>query len=126
MIEGPPTLKDIRILLLEDDALISLDTEDMLMSLGAARVFVAHTIAEAEAILARETVDAAVLDLVIGSDRCEELAQRLVSAPIPVVFASGFGDAESLPLELRTVPTVEKPYSSQALQDALLAALRPQ
>jgi DNA-binding NtrC family response regulator len=126
VIEGSPTLKDARILLLEDDALISLDTEDMLMSLGAARVFVAHTIAEAESILARDTVDAAVLDLVIGSDRCEDLAQRLVSAPIPVVFASGFGDADSLPAALRTIPNVEKPYSSQALQAALLTALRPQ
>jgi response regulator RpfG family c-di-GMP phosphodiesterase len=118
-------LNGVRILLLEDDALISLDTEDMLLSLGALRVLVAHTIAAAEAILEREAVDAAVLDLVIGADRCEALAERLLSAAIPFVFASGFGDSASLPAALRGVPTVEKPYSSQALHAALLGVLDP-
>ena len=115
---------NVRILLLEDDALICLDTEDILLSLGAAEVLVAHTIEEAEAILAREAVDAAVLDLVIGNHRCEALAQRLVTTAVPVIFASGFGDPASLPEMLRAVPTVEKPYSDQALHAALLSALR--
>jgi DNA-binding response OmpR family regulator len=115
-------LQDIRILLLEDDALISIDTEDMLRSLGAARVLVAHTIEEAEAILAKESVDAAVLDLLIGSGSCEDFAGRLVARPLPIVFASGLGEGV-LPEPLRAVPTVAKPYSSQALGAALSRAL---
>ncbi len=116
-------LQNVCILLLEDDALISIDAEDMLMSLGAARVLVAHTIDEAEALIDREKIDAAVLDLVIGRDRCEDLAHRLVTRPVPVVFASGMDDRASLPEALRRVPTVEKPYSSQALQAALNSVL---
>ncbi len=116
-------LQDVRILLLEDDALISIDAEDMLLSLGAARVLVAHTVGEAEAIVAREAVDAAVLDLLIGSERCEDFAGRLAARPLPIVFASGFGDKGTMPETLRDVPTVEKPYSPQALGDALARAL---
>jgi DNA-binding NtrC family response regulator len=116
-------LQNICVLLLEDDALISIDTEDMLMSLGVRRVHVAHTLAAAEALLARETVDAAVLDLVIGHERCEEFATRLAAARVPIVFASGMRDAASLSEALRDVPTVDKPYSSQALHAALSQAL---
>jgi DNA-binding NtrC family response regulator len=117
------SLQDVRILLLEDDALISIDAEDMLLSLGAARVLVAHTVEEAEAIVARERIDAAVLDLLIGSERCEEFAGRLAARPIPIVFASGFGDSGTLPEALKAVPTVAKPYSPQALGAALARAL---
>jgi DNA-binding NtrC family response regulator len=115
-------LKDARILLLEDDALISIDAEDMLRSLGAARVLVAHTVEEAEAIVAAETIDAAVLDLLIGSGSCEDFAGRLAARPLPIVFASGFGEGIR-PAPLRGVPTVAKPYSSQALGCALARAL---
>ena len=124
MIERPMALQNICVLLLEDDALISIDTEDMLMSLGVRRVSTsAHTLEEAQAIVERETVDAAVLDLVIGHDRCEDFAIRLAAAAVPIVFASGMRDAASLPEALRDVPTVDKPYTSQALHSALARAL---
>ena len=123
MIERPMALQNICVLLLEDDALISIDTEDMLLSLGVRRVHVAHTLEAAQAVLDRETVDAAVLDLVIGRDRCEAFASRLATARVPIVFASGMRDPASLPEALREVPTVDKPYSSQALHSALARAL---
>jgi CheY-like chemotaxis protein len=118
----PQSLQDVRILLLEDDALISIDTEDMLLSLGASRVLVAHTIEEAEAIIAAEMVDAAVLDLLIGGGSCEDFAGRLAARPLPIVFASGFAGGP-LPEQLRAVPTVAKPYSPQALGAALSRAI---
>ena len=114
------SLEDI--LLLEDDALISLDTEDMLLSLGTGRVHVAHSLDEAERIIARQKLDAAVLDLVIGTERSEGLARRLVEQSLPVIFASGYGDAGSTAEGLEHVPTVRKPYSAQALEAALAAA----
>lgn len=114
------SLEDI--LLLEDDALISLDTEDMLLSLGASRVHVAHSLDEAEGIIARQKLDAAVLDLVIGAARSEDLARRLVEQSMPVIFASGYGDVGAIAEGLERVPTVRKPYSAQALEAALAAA----
>ena len=70
-------------------------------------------------------MDAAVLDLVIGHDRCEEFASRLAAARVPIVFASGMRDPASLPEALREVPTVDKPYTSQALHGALAGARAP-
>lgn len=119
----PSSLDKVRVLLLEDDALISLDTEDMLLSLGAARVHVAHSLEEAEEIVAREQLDAAVLDLVIGARRSEDLARRLVERCLPVIFASGYNDAGAVAEGLDGLPTVQKPYTAQALEMALIAAL---
>jgi len=119
-----PTLPAIgAVLLLEDDALISLDTEDMLLSLGAARVHVAHNLADAERIVARLQLDAAVLDLAIGPERSEALARRLVARSVPVIFASGYDDAGGLSAGLECVPMVRKPYSAQALLAALATVL---
>jgi DNA-binding response OmpR family regulator len=123
--DTPFALQSLSILLLEDDALISLDTEDTLLALGAARVFVAHTIEEAEALMASERIDAAVLDLVIGRGKSDALACRLVESGVPVIFASGFGDTGGLPEPLRHVSTIDKPYSPQTLYAALAAALGP-
>ena len=103
-------LNDLIVLLLEDDALISIDTEDALVSLGAARVLVAHTIDESEEIIARETIHAAVLDLVIGRGKSDALACRILERGIPVIFASGFDNSASLPEELRA-----RPHRRQAL-----------
>lgn len=120
---SPPTLENVRVLLLEDDALISLDTEDMLLDLGAAQVHVAHSLVEAETFLAADTVDAAVLDLVIGAQRSEELARRLVQRSLPIIIASGYGEAGILAEGLENVPVVRKPCSIDALEEALLTAL---
>ena len=122
-LERLPAIEGAYILLLEDDALISIDSEEMLLSLGASRVLVAHTLAEAEAIVARERVDAAVLDLLIGRERSDAFAARLLARPIPVVFASGFADSTSLPEALRGVPMVDKPYTGRSLMAALGAAI---
>lgn len=116
-------LENIRVLLLEDDALISLDTEDMLLDLGAAQVHVAHSLAEAESILATDAVDAAVLDLVIGAQRSEDLARRLVQQSLPIIIASGYGEAGLLTEGFEDVPVVRKPCSVDALEAALLTAL---
>jgi DNA-binding NtrC family response regulator len=123
LIERPVALQNICVLLLEDDALISIDTEDMLLSLGVRQVHVAHSLDTAQAILERERVDVAVLDLVIGQHRAEGFAASLAAARIPIVFASGMRDSASLPEALRAVPTVDKPYTSQALHGALARAL---
>ncbi len=123
VIERPVALQNTCVLLLEDDALISIDTEDMLMSLGVRRVLVAHAVEEAQSIVDQEAVDAAVLDLVIGQTRCEDFACRLAASGIPIVFASGMRDPASLPEILHDIPTVDKPYTSQALHAALAKAL---
>jgi DNA-binding response OmpR family regulator len=113
-------VQDARVLLLEDDALISIDAEDMLLALGARAVFVAHSLADAAAMLDREVIDIAVLDIRIGNGRSDTLAQDIRARDIPFIFTSGYGSESGLPDGLGNVPTVAKPYTP----DALLVAFR--
>jgi DNA-binding response OmpR family regulator len=108
-------LRDARILLLEDDALISIDAEDMLLTLGAGAVLVAHNLADAGALLDRESIDAAVLDIRIGSGRSDDLALTLIERGIPFIFTSGYGAASDLAPGAEAVPIVGKPYAMESL-----------
>jgi DNA-binding NtrC family response regulator len=114
--EGRSPISGARVLLLEDDALISMDAEDMLRDLGAGRVYVAHTLEAARTILDVEPVDAAVLDVLIGSGRSDDLARLLADRAIPFVFASGYGDSPPLPGVSPRVPKLQKPYSADGLK----------
>jgi DNA-binding NtrC family response regulator len=115
MIMTPINLSDACILLVEDDALISIDAEDMLLGLGARAVHVAHTVADAEALVGRETFDAAVLDIRIGSGRSDALALDLLARGVPFIFTSGYGEASELAPGIGDVPVVGKPYAAEAL-----------
>jgi CheY-like chemotaxis protein len=119
-----PALRGASILLLEDDALISIDAEDMLRTIGARQVFVAHTLEAAADVVRREAIDGAVLDVLIGKGRSDALARLLSDRRIPVVFASGCGEM-LVPEDLRHIPKVEKPYSDEALRSAFAAAGLP-
>jgi CheY-like chemotaxis protein len=110
-----------RVLLVEDDALISLDAEDMLLGLGARCVRLAHTLAEADALLAAETFDLAVLDIRVGASRSDALALKLVERGMPFIFTSGYNAGVELPGALQSVPTVGKPYTPETLRAALAA-----
>jgi CheY-like chemotaxis protein len=120
--QGRSLVSGARVLLLEDDALISMDAEDMLRELGAGHVYVAHTLEAAQAILDGNQVDAAVLDVRIGRGRSDDFARLLADRGIPFVFASGYGD--NLPLRdgLAEVPKLQKPYSADGLRSAFAAA----
>lgn len=105
-------------LLVEDNALIGLDAEDMLRSMGAREICVAHTLPAARAALAGGAVEVVVLDLLIGSERSEDLARELVEQNLPVVIASGLANTIQLPDDIRHIPVVAKPYSPVSLASA--------
>jgi hypothetical protein len=117
-------LRGTRILLLEDDALISIDGEDMLLGLGARAVLVAHSVADAEALVGREPPDAAVLDIRIGNGRSDAFALGLMARGIPLIFTSGYGAPDLAP-GAETVPVVGKPYGPEALVAAFLSLHEP-
>jgi CheY-like chemotaxis protein len=114
-------LRDARMLLLEDDALISIDAADMLVGLGAGAVLVAHTVADAQALVRREAIDAAVLDIRIGNGRSDALALDLIARGIPFVFTSGYAAGPDLAPGAEAVPVVGKPYVSESLVAAFAA-----
>ncbi|MFN7090551.1 MAG: response regulator [Allorhizobium sp.] len=109
------------VLILEDEPLIAFALEDMLLEVGAKDLRLATTIAEAFRFLDNCLPDFAVLDVNIRGERSYEVARELSRRGVPLVFATGYGDAEH-PEALKTVPTLTKPYSLDDLRSAVVAA----
>lgn len=114
-------LSGLRILLLEDEALIALDVEQLCRDNGAEDVVVASSLGEAGSIAA--TYDAAILDVMLGGEPTLEFARALSVRQIPFVFASGYDGLGAMSAAFPEVAIVRKPYAGPDLVDALVASL---
>lgn len=111
------------VLLLEDNMIVALEAEDTLLDLGAQAVWAASTLREAEAIINREPIDLAMLDINIGLDTSLDLASRLAARGVPFIFASGYGDDVRLAEGQAAVPILKKPYDGEQIRRAMATAL---
>jgi CheY-like chemotaxis protein len=118
-------------LLVEDEALVALVTEENLRSMGFEPV-VASTAGEAlEALVSGEPMSFAMVDVGLPDMRGDALARRLRanSPSLPIVLASGYDS-----LELKRgfaddhhLRVLTKPYSEHQLREALTElALSPE
>lgn len=109
-----------RILVVEDEPIVAMLIEDMLEELGASAVGPVPSVSLALGLLGAERVDAAVLDVNLGSERSDAVANRLTADGIPFIFATGYGreNLTGKPAEVLT-----KPYRIEMLKDALMRAL---
>jgi CheY-like chemotaxis protein len=119
MIDDVP-LEGLKILVVEDEALVAVMVEDMLVALGARVVGPASTLAQGLALAAAEALDAAVLDVNVRGEPITPLADLLRQSGVPIVFATGYGEA---PAGLHEhAPVLEKPYTREDLGKAIVAA----
>ncbi|WP_380787107.1 HWE histidine kinase domain-containing protein [Sphingomonas sp. R86521] len=116
-------LLGLRVLLLEDNMIVAMTAENLLLDLGAAHVWTASHLDNADAIMTTETVDFAMLDINLGDETSVDLAVRLRAAAIPFFFASGYGDDAGLTDDLADSIIVRKPYSKHDLQGAITLVL---
>ncbi|HEL3017007.1 TPA: response regulator [Stenotrophomonas maltophilia] len=98
------------ILLLEDDAAFAPLLRDVL-SMAGYDVRLARSTPEAMAHIEVGSLAAAVLDWRVLDDNAEGVADRLQSARVPYVFASGAG-ATAVPERHRWAPFFTKPFAS--------------
>ncbi len=115
-------LSGLRVLVVEDEAQAALQIEDMLESLGCAVVGPAARVADAVALLEREPVDIAVLDLNVAGELVYPVAEVLASRQRPFFFATGFG-ITTLNAAYRNRLVLQKPYGLANLSRALLNSL---
>ena len=120
-------LNGLRVLLVEDEALVAMLVEDMLAEHGCTVVATASRLEEALS-KARDPsleIDVAILDLNLAGETTFSVAQALSQRGVPFAFATGYG-AGGLPPEWRTRPTLQKPFTGadigRVLADALPAA----
>ena len=117
-------LAGLRLLIVEDEALIAMTLEDMLCQLGCLVVGVAGTATRAMALAEDRSlsIDGAILDVNLGGEMVYPAATRLVERRVPFVFCTGYGKA-GLAAEFAHVPTLGKPYREDQLRDLILDGL---
>ncbi|WP_313612771.1 HWE histidine kinase domain-containing protein [Agrobacterium sp.] len=109
----------LKVLLVEDQMLIAMDVENMLEDNGIFGVETATSSGMALEKLKSFSPDIAILDINLGSDTSIPVAQELLKRDIPFMFATGYSDSLSVPVELTNVPVIRKPYDEDALMSAI-------
>lgn len=113
-----------RIFVVEDEALVLINLEDMLDSLGWTVVAQAMNLADAERLAANiGTPDAAILDVNLGGVTVFPAARILTERNVPILFATGYGK-DGLPEEWRDRPVIMKPYTQSDVELALSRLVR--
>jgi CheY-like chemotaxis protein len=112
------SLEGLRVLVVEDDYLISLLFDDMLTSAGCVVVGPLPRLTDALEAATKENCDAAVLDVNLGGERVYPVAKILAARHVPFIFVTGYsGDA--LPREYAEQPRIAKPFKAAQLLGAL-------
>jgi DNA-binding LytR/AlgR family response regulator len=118
----PADLRGLRILVVEDEFLVSLDLEAMLQELGGVVVGPLATLDRATTVARDEALDVALLDVNVGGRLVTPVADALAERAIPFVFCTGY-DAASLPARHAAAPILMKPCQAHQLREALLGVL---
>lgn len=106
-----------RILVVEDDPILSITLEDVLIEAGAVVIGPVAWLSEALDLAGSAQLDVAVLDVNINGGHSYSVAEQLAARGIPFLFATGYAK-EGLQTAL-AAPILHKPYSPQQLHNAL-------
>jgi CheY-like chemotaxis protein len=120
MTDAPRTLK---ILIVEDEAIIAMLMEDMVAELGHSVAATTGRIDEATKLAQKADFDFAVLDLSLDGVRTYSIAEMLAARNVPFVFATGYGSA-GLDPEWKQRMTLQKPFQSHDLARVIRALAR--
>ena len=108
-----------RVLLIEDNMIIALDTEEMLRELGVEDVLVSGSVTQALRAIEKDQPDFAVLDFNLGEESSEPVARELKRMGVPFVLATGYSAKEVRFEELGARAILKKPYDKSDLGKAL-------
>lgn len=105
---------------MEDDVLLAMDLAEELEASGFEVVGPCMSAAQALSVFEKEGCDAAVLDINLGHETSETVAQHLQSLGIPFVVASGYSK-DQWPQVFRGQASVMKPFQTDTLVNLLAA-----
>lgn len=116
--------KGKRALVVEDEAIVAFDLEDMLTDLGFDEVVVCNSFDAAEEVLGADTsFDLAMFDLNLNGVISVPLIETARAAGIPSVVTSGYEEAV-ISLQDMAVPRIVKPYGVSTIQTAIEGLVR--
>ena len=110
--------KKLRVLVVEDEALVAMFVEDMLMDIGHEVGAVASRMQEALDAARTGTFDLAIIDVNLDGKPSYPIAEVLKERGIPFVFATGYG-AGGLDPKFAGTPVLAKPFAMADLQRLL-------
>lgn len=119
-----PTLKGVRILVVEDNFVVADALRFILASYDGTVTAIVRNLGVAFAALVTDRIDVAILDINLNGTSVVPLADELNAQGIPFVFVSGYGDEDLLPVHLRTRPRFDKPVEPDRLVGCLIEITR--
>jgi two-component sensor histidine kinase/CheY-like chemotaxis protein len=109
---------DLRVLLVEDEALVAMMMQDVLEDLGCTIFGPYRTLASAVEAAKDEAVDLALLDINLGDELVYPAAEILAARGVRFVFLTGY-DNDHVDTRFRYASVLQKPFDREALQRVL-------
>lgn len=118
------SLHGLKMLIVEDEAMVAMLVEDMLSNLGCEVVDIVASVEQGLLLLASAGIgiEAAILDVNLGGEKVFPIADALVKLGIPFVFATGYGRAGIEP-RFSDRPVLNKPFGQAAVAAVLAEAV---
>ncbi|MEA1673089.1 response regulator [Nitrospirillum sp. BR 11163] len=123
MMEPELPLAGLRILVADDEVMIALNLEETFREAGA-EILSAATVAQAIVAARNPGLSAAVLDVRLGRETSEAVADVLTERGIPFFFYSGQMLSPGMQAKYPTIPVLTKPVRQDAFMAAMLALVQ--
>jgi two-component SAPR family response regulator len=112
-----------KILIVEDDLLVALDTTRLVEQLGWEVIGPASSVAMALSFLLDIRPDVALLDINLRGEWVTPVAHHCSEQGIPFVLVTGYGRLDLGESLLQSAPRIRKPYDSEDLRRELEKAV---
>jgi CheY-like chemotaxis protein len=113
-----------RVLIVEDEMLVSMLIEDALTAIGVEIAGTVGTLEEAMTQAHNGGFDCAILDVHLHGREVFPVAEILKARGLPFIFATGYGES-GLPERYRACPVLQKPFMPAELEHVLATVLAP-
>ena len=115
-------LSGIRVLVVEDEAIIAFLIEELLKDFGCAVVGIAGSLRRGLTVVEDRSIaiDGAILDVSLGSEMSYPVASRLSDRGVPFLFCTAFGHTGVAP-HFAHVPVLIKPFLPGDLEQLLVS-----
>lgn len=107
-------LKGLRLLIVEDEALIAMMIQDVIRDAGAEVVGPAANVDMAMSALREQAVDGAILDVNLSGQRIDPVANALRARKIPFLFLTGYGKS-GIGERFPSATVITKPFNDADL-----------
>lgn len=123
-VEPTGALSGARILVVEDDFLISTELDMILADAGATVLGPCRTLAQAERAITDNSISAAILDFRMGDTTTLSVAAQLHRHGVPFVFFTGQSNTRQIESACPGAKVISKPFQSRTIVAALADVLQ--